>query len=178
MTVRSLDDARARRLLEQIPTELTPPEDAGDKLVTVVAALGLIFQIHAVGRELARLGSGIVQHLIELLADAPEMWRLALIYALGEQGDTQAVGALTRYLSFPDPLVRQRAADALGRIGDETARSALETALEDSDPHVRVAAMEALVQLPKETPVSWNSGKKRVGSLRKSCTRQRSLGSW
>ena len=47
MTVRSLDDARARRLLEQIPTELTPPEDAGDKLVTVVAALGLIMLLVA-----------------------------------------------------------------------------------------------------------------------------------
>jgi len=53
--------------------------------------------------------------------------------ALGNWGDAQAVPALRRALTDPEPLVRGHAAWALGRIAGHPGRKPLETALENED---------------------------------------------
>lgn len=58
--------------------------------------------------------------------------------ALGNWGAPDAVPALVRALSDPEPLVRGHAAWALGRIGTAEARAALEArAGVESDAYVR-----------------------------------------
>ncbi|GIV95743.1 MAG: epoxyqueuosine reductase [Herpetosiphonaceae bacterium] len=58
--------------------------------------------------------------------------------ALGNWGDPQAVPALSRALSDPEPLIRGHVAWALGRIGDAAARAALRSRYpQEDDPWVR-----------------------------------------
>jgi epoxyqueuosine reductase len=66
---------------------------------------------------------------------------------LGNWGSPDAVPALSRALSDPEPLVRAHAAWALGRMGSAEARSALSAhAVMETDAYVLEelsAAMEA-----------------------------------
>jgi epoxyqueuosine reductase len=64
--------------------------------------------------------------------------------ALGNLGAVEAVPALVRALSDPDPLVRGHAAWALGRIGTEGARAALVEAIRlETDPGAKAEMEQA-----------------------------------
>ncbi|MDR5695925.1 MAG: tRNA epoxyqueuosine(34) reductase QueG [Armatimonadota bacterium] len=71
--------------------------------------------------------------------------------ALGNLRDPQAVPALVRALSDPDPIVRGHAAWALGRIGGEDAHAALVLLLErEENPEVREEIVLALEDMRKD----------------------------
>lgn len=64
--------------------------------------------------------------------------------ALGDIGDTRAVGALVNALKDQDTYLRKHVTDALGRIRGDRAVDGLLVALKDQDSGVRVAAADAL----------------------------------
>lgn len=69
--------------------------------------------------------------------------------ALGNWGDPEAVPALVKLLSDPEPLVRGHAAWALGRIDSEEAPRALEKArAREADPEVLAEIDAALAPTP------------------------------
>jgi HEAT repeat protein len=70
--------------------------------------------------------------------------REGAVKALGEIGDTQAVGPLSAALKDESWYVRLAAARALGQIGDVRAVEPLIAALKDKDKNVRQATAEAL----------------------------------
>jgi HEAT repeat protein len=91
--------------------------------------------------------------LVALLADADDTVVEMAAWALGEQGDASAVGALSR-LAAPggghrDPLCREAAVAALGAIGDEAGLPAVLAALDDK-PAVRRRAAAALAAFEGE----------------------------
>ena len=59
----------------------------------------------------------------------PDVLRRNALVALGNQGDPGSVGAVSGYLTHPNPVLRAHAAWALGRIGGRRASAALRTAL-------------------------------------------------
>jgi epoxyqueuosine reductase len=65
--------------------------------------------------------------------------------ALGNQGSSATVPALTEALADEEPLVRGHAAWALGRIGGQAAQKALENALSmERDPYARREILAAI----------------------------------
>lgn len=72
--------------------------------------------------------------------------KAAVIHALGERRELQAVPGLIKLLGDADPLVATSAANALGRTGGTEAVKALREALASATDPVRSAIVDALLQ--------------------------------
>jgi len=74
--------------------------------------------------------------------------------ALGAIGDPQAISALLRLLTDPNPHVRAVAARSLGSAGvaDRQVETALRAATKDEEEIVRQAASHALAQMAATQP--------------------------
>jgi HEAT repeat protein len=115
--VRTADDNRTRRL-------------AGRALAASAAAAG------------TRAGLDLYLYA----SDDRDTLRIAA-WVLGQVGDRSAVAPLSRAVTYPDPVVRARAAESLGRLGDAAAVEPLRGALSDVAPSVRANAATALGRL-------------------------------
>jgi HEAT repeat protein len=102
--------------------------------------------LHMIDRAV-EMGSCVVKPLITvLLEDDSHSMRASAARALGEIGDSHAVGPLIACLNnirVPE-VVRSASAEALGEFGDATAIRPLRTALLDHDVEVRDTAKQAL----------------------------------
>lgn len=82
------------------------------------------------------------------LADDDGFVRATAAKLLGDLGSPGAVPALgERLVQDPDPVARQRCAEALALIGGEAAEQALAPALEDPLKSVRLAAVKGIIEL-------------------------------
>jgi HEAT repeat protein len=79
----------------------------------------------------------------------------AIAWVLGEIGDKNSSGQLSRLLAHRDELVRARAAAALGKIADQATAPTLHTALSDISPRVRANAATALGRLGASDAIQW-----------------------
>ncbi|HEX5890503.1 MAG TPA: HEAT repeat domain-containing protein [Pyrinomonadaceae bacterium] len=85
--------------------------------------------------------------LLELLKDSDADLRMQAALALGEQGNTRAVGALIEALSDEDSNVRYHAIEALGKLKATNAVDALATIAESRDFFLAFAALDALAKI-------------------------------
>lgn len=82
------------------------------------------------------------------LADPEAIVRATAVMLLGELGNEQHESVVGRLLAEdPDPLVRQRAAEALVVLGGENALEGLMRGLEDPTERVRLASVEGVRKL-------------------------------
>ena len=90
---------------------------------------------------------GRVDEIITALEHENPSVREKAAKALGNLGDTMAVGPLIKCLEDSYPFTRQKAIDALGKLGDPKAVDPLIKCLEDTDPIVKDKAIKALGKL-------------------------------
>jgi len=83
-------------------------------------------------------------YLIKALGDPDGKVKMDAARALGHGSSTAAVPTMIEWLTDPNPLFKQVAADVLGDIGGPEATSALTRSLGDSDSTVRTHAVKAL----------------------------------
>ena len=86
-------------------------------------------------------------YLIKALGDPDDKVKMDAARALGLGVATAAVPTMIEWLTNPNPLFKQVAADVLGDIGGPEATSALTRSLGDSDSTVRTHAVKALGQI-------------------------------
>src|SRR5712692_6495147 len=93
-------------------------------------------------REYRRLVQG---SLIQALADQESSVRAAVVQALGDWGDAQAVEPLLELVQDEDPEVRRQVVEAIGYLKDERALEPLLNAFfTDDDERVRAFAAQSL----------------------------------
>jgi hypothetical protein len=103
---------------------------------------------------LAELGTEGMDQLLSGLRTRNKDIRLGIIEALGQIGDSRALGPLISLLADSNNEIRWEAALALGEIGDIRAVDPLKEALHDPDRYVRYGSAVALEKL------SWVPGTK------------------
>jgi HEAT repeat protein len=92
----------------------------------------------------ADFGAAAVESLIAELEDPQSPSRRDAISALGQIGDSRAVGPLLAAVGDPDPNIRVAAVDALSGVRDAEVVAGLIPALKDPSKYVRAVAAAAL----------------------------------
>lgn len=164
---RASDEAEAplRRAYESTLESLQSRRRPGQSLQQQLKGLR---RAHGTGRLLATLREGdfnlryeaivlasyhrptaqLTAALVEVLADGEPDLSVEAAWALGQMGDADAVGPLTRALASSWPLLRARSARALANLGQESIVPELRRRLVDEpDLSLRVAYASALGQL-------------------------------
>lgn len=85
--------------------------------------------------------------LMKTLGDSEATLRQAAAYALRQQKDAEALGAVAALVSDSVPAIRVEAIAALAARGSDADKAALMTALDDADKDVKIAALAALATL-------------------------------
>lgn len=105
-------------------------------------------------RNILRLQSKAVPHMVSGLATRDRSVQLLLIDLLGEIKDIQAYEHVETLTVSQDPEVRASALVALGKLGDARGEPHLVSALTDLDPIVRLGAVTGLRHLASPSSVS------------------------